>query len=161
LIGAYRNLRLKSSFNPEGGFFEGRYYWPLRYYLGGHNFLSGYPYFTSSGTKLVYGRLGYAFPLSRRLSTQFLNFTFAKCYAELFAEAGAVGNFSEAHWGDLSTKDFLSDVGAEVRMQVFSFYRIPMTAFFQVARPLNRSRVPRDPDEPPMDKWRYYFGLTL
>ncbi|MBI2502718.1 MAG: PD40 domain-containing protein [Candidatus Latescibacteria bacterium] len=161
LIGAYRNLRLKPSFNPEGGFFEGRYYWPLRYYLGGHNFLSGYPYFVSSGTKLVYGRLGYAFPLSRRLSTQFFNFTFAKCYAELFAEAGAVGNFSKAHWGDLSAKDFLSDVGGELRMQVFTFYRIPMTAFFQVARPLNRNRVARDPDEPPIDKWRYYFGLTL
>ena len=161
LIGAYRNLKLKRSFNPDGGFFEGRYYWPLRYYLGGHNFLSGYPYFISSGTKLAYGRLGYAFPLSRRLNTRFLNFTFAKCYAELFAEAGIVGNFSHAHWGDLNTKDFLTDVGGELRMQVFSFYRIPMTAFFQVARPLNRNRVARDPGESRIDKWRYYFGLTL
>ncbi|MBM3278263.1 MAG: PD40 domain-containing protein [Candidatus Handelsmanbacteria bacterium] len=161
LIGAYRNLKLKPSFDPEAGFFEGRYYWPLRYYLGGHNFLSGYPYFSASGTKLVYGRLGYAFPLSRRLSSRFLNLTFAKCYAEFFAEAGAVGNFSKARWGELDTKDFLSDLGAELRMQVLTFYRIPMTAFFQVARPLNRNRVLREPDEPRIDKWRYYCGLTL
>ena len=72
-----------------------------------------------------------------------------------------MGNFSHARWGNLGTKDFLSDVGGELRMQVFSFYRIPMTAFFQVARPLNRNRVARDPGEPPIDKWRYYFGLTL
>ena len=61
-------------------------------------------------------------------------------YAELFAETGAVGNFGDLNDIKYRTKSFLSDVGAEVRMQLFTFYRIPMRAFFQVAHPLNRNR---------------------
>ncbi len=161
VIAAYRNLRVKPSYTPEGGFFEGRYYWPLRYYLGGRNFLSGYPYFTRSGSKLLYGRFAYGFPVFRRLNLGFLNFNFTKVYAELFAETGAVGNFRTLKLEDFDSESFLSDVGGEVRMELYTFYRIPMRAFFQIAHPLNRDRVELDPDEPELDKWRYYFGLGL
>lgn len=140
LLGAYRNIRLKRGAIADGGFFEGRYYWPLRYYLGGRNFLSGYPYFTRSGSKLAYGRLSYNFPVFRRISTSFLNFTFAKLYSELFAETGLVGNFDNFDADDFSTNHFISDVGAELKLQLFTNYRIPMTAFFQAAHPLNRNR---------------------
>jgi len=161
LIGAYRNVQLKDPDDEDARVFEGRFYWPLRYYMGGFNFLSGYPYFADWGTKLLYARVGYSFPLIQRLSARFLNFTFSKVRAELFAEAGAVGNFDDLDVGDFDTTDFLTDVGGEVRMQLFTFYRIPMFAFFQVARPLNRDRVDRDPDDPLVDKWRYYFGFGL
>ena len=60
---------------------------------------------------------------------------------------------------DFNTDSFLSDVGGELRMEVYTFYRLPMRAFFQVAHPLNRDRVPRDSRERKIDKWRYYFGL--
>ena len=171
LLGAYRNLKLKPSYDPDGGFFEGRFYWPLRYYLGGLNFLSGYPYFTASGTKLFYARTAYGFPVFRRMNMRFLNFTFAKLYAEFFAETGAVGSFDEADLGALDKDDFLSDVGGELRLEMFTNYRIPLRVFFQVARPLDRGQVqrqeasqlrvdPRGPEAPPLiDKWRYYFGL--
>ena len=159
LIGAYKNIRLKPRFIEDGGFFEGRFYWPLRYYIGGRNFLSGYPYFTDSGSKLLYARVGYGFPVLKRLSSRFINFTFSKLYAELFAEAGAVGNFSRFKDIDFNTDSFLTDVGGELRLQLFTFYRIPMFAFFQVAHPLNRDRVAEEVG--PIDKWRYYFGFGL
>lgn len=171
VIGAYRNLRLKPGYDPDGGLFEGRFYWPLRYYLGGLNFLSGYPYFSASGSKLFYGRLTYSFPVFRRMNTRFLNLTFGKLYAHMFAETGAVGNFEEADFDDLGPEDFLSDVGGELRMEMFTNYRIPLRAFFQVAHPLNRKRLQRwearedgvsldSPDAPELiDRWRYYFGL--
>ena len=92
-VAAYRNIMLKPSFIEDGGFFEGRFYWPLRYYIGGQNFLSGYPYFTASGSKLVYGKISYSFPVFNRLSSRLLNFNFSKVHAEIFAEAGAVGLF--------------------------------------------------------------------
>ena len=171
LIGAYKNIRLKPRFIEGGGFFEGRFYWPLRYYIGGRNFLSGYPYFTDSGTKLLYARVGYGFPILKRISSRFINFNFSKLYAELFAEAGAVGNFSRFEDIDFwsgkrwrswpNTDKFLTDVGGELRLQLFTFYRIPMFAYFQVAHPLNRKRVSRDEDDPLIDKWRYYFGFGL
>ena len=171
LIGAYKNVRLKPRFIEDGGFLEGRYYWPLRYYIGGRNFLSGYPYFTDWGTKLLYARVGYGFPILKRISSRFINFNFSKLYAELFAEAGVVGNFSRfedidfwsgERWRSLPNTDkFLTDVGGELRLQLFTFYRIPMFAYFQVAHPLNRERIPRDEDDPLIDKWRYYFGFGL
>ena len=171
LIGAYKNVRLKPRFVEDGGFFEGRFYWPLRYYIGGRNFLSGYPYFTDSGTKLLYARVGYGFPILKRISSRFINFNFSKLYAELFAEAGVVGNFSRfedidfwsgERWRSLPNTDkFLTDVGGELRLQLFTFYRIPMFAYFQVAHPLNRDRVSSGEDAPLIDKWRYYFGFGL
>ena len=181
VVAAYRNLRLKPPFDLEGGFFEGRYYWPLRYYLGGRNFLSGYPYFVRSGSKLLYGRFAYGFPLFRRLDLGFLNFNFTKVYAELFAETGAVGNFRTFKLENFDSEAFLSDVGGEVRMELYTFYRIPMRVFFQVAHPLDRDRelAPRlgawemeqnqlppdlrsDENRPvKIDKWRFYFGLGL
>lgn len=192
LVGAYKNIRLKPRYTEEGGFLEGRFYWPLRYYVGGRNFLSGYPYFTDSGSKLLYARIGYGFPLLRRISSRFINFSFSKLYAELFAEAGAVGNFSRFEDIDFwkgkrwrswpNTDKFLTNVGGELRLQLFTFYRIPMFAYFQVARPIEAGRVERieplpsedDPNPEPyltvrdsqgnvdrIDEWRFYFGFGL
>jgi len=155
-VGAYRNAGLKDTFIQDGGFFEGRFYWPLRYYLGGQNFMSGYPYFSIWGSKLAYGRVAYQFPLLRRISKRFLNFTFSKLYATLFYEVGAVSNKQDFNRHDFSTKPWLTDVGAEVRMQFFTFYRLPMNVYFQVARPLNRDRV-----DDQIDKYRYYFGFGI
>ena len=171
VLGAYRNIRLKESFDPDGGFFEGRFYWPLRYYIGGLNLLSGYPYFTQSGSKLLYSKVSYSFPVFRRMKTSFLNLTFAKMYAEVFAEAGAVGNFSSIEFSNFDTDDFLTDIGGELRMEMFTNYRLPMRVFFQVAHPLNRTRLQRleaeelglavdDPDAPDkIDRRRFYFGF--
>lgn len=193
LIGAYKNIQSKPCYEPEeGGLLEGCFYWPLRYNIGGRNFLSGYPYFTDWGTKLLYARIGYGFPIVRRISSRFINFSFSKLYAELFAEAGAVGNFSRFEDIDFwkgkpwrswpNTDKFLTNVGGELRLQLFTFYRIPMFAYFQVARPLELGRVEwfkpppseDDPDPEPyltarnsegdrdrIDKWRFYFGFGL
>lgn len=183
VLGAFHNFRVKPGYVPGGGAFEGRFYWPLRYYIGGRNFLSGYPYFFRSGSRLLYGRAAYSFPLLRRIDARFLNFTFAKAYAEVFAETGRVSNADSFSRLDLDPRnafddflrvlqeDYLSDVGAEVRLELFTNYRIPLRAYVQVAHPLNRDRLqreaamdlglaPDDPGAPPkIDKWRYYFGL--
>lgn len=186
VMGGYRNLAVKT-FDGEGGRFEGLFYWPLRYNLGGLNQLSGYPYFTRRGSKFLYGRVGYTFPLVQRLNASFLNFHFVNIYAELFGEAGAMGNFTKVEFNPGSTdhilfkgltkRDFLTDVGLELRMRLFTFYRIPMYSFFQIAHPLNRDREQarakkqaneaalrrgQQPDEDPpekIDKYRLYFGL--
>jgi len=179
-VGAYRNIRLKPRIaGPDGGVFEGRFYWPLRYWIGGSNFLSGYPFFTANGSKLLYGRAAYRFPVFQRLNLGFFNFNTSKLFAELFAETAAVGNSAKIDVSDFSTDDFLSDIGGELRLQLFTFYSLPMQAFFQVAHPLNRKRELKwreddirrlrglAPGEPlaaadvqePIDRFRYYFGL--
>ena len=185
VLGAYHNFRLKPGFVEGGGIFEGRFYWPLRYYIGGQNFLSGYPYFFRSGSKLLYAKAAYSFPILRRIDARFLNFTFAKAYAEVFAETGTVSSSPSVSLGEIDfdprnvihdlprvlEEDYLSDVGAELRLELFTNYQIPLRAYVQVAHPLNRDRLqreaarergldPGDPEAPPkIDKWRYYFGL--
>ena len=87
--------------------------------------------------------------------------------------------FSTDHFlfEDFTTKHFLSDVGGELRLRLFTFYAIPLTAFFQVAHPLNRDRelagsqrqrdfealppAEKTPQNRPrkVDRWRFYFGL--
>lgn len=161
MVGAVRDVKLKDPYDQEARTLEGRYYWPLRYYLGGLNNLSGYPYFTAWGSSLFYARVGYTFPVLPRLSRRLLNLTFSKLYAEIYAEAGAVGNSGGVNPGDWDTDAVLTDAGAELRLHLFSFYRIPMSAFFQVARPFNRDRVPLGPEDEPIDRWRYYFGFGI
>ena len=149
VLGAFHNYRVKPGFVPGGGPFEGRFYWPLRYYIGGRNLLSGYPYFFRSGSKMLYGRAGYSFPIMRRMDARFLNFTFAKAYAEVFAETGRVSNASSLSLSQLDLdprnvvhdflrvleEDYLSDVGAELNLELFTNYRIPLRAYVQVAPP--------------------------
>ena len=130
LLAGMRDIRLKDP-NAEGARpLEGRYYWPLRYYLGGMNNLSGYPYFAVWGSSVFYSRLGYTFPVVPRFSRRVFNLTFSKIYAELFAEAGAVGNAGKLDASRWDTGSLLMDAGAEVRWRIFSFYQIPMSAFF-------------------------------
>ncbi len=97
-----------------------------------------------------------------------------------------MGNFRDRDEASFSRKHFLSDVGAEVRLQLFTLYRIPMRMFFHVAHPLNRERerewrrqdlrrirglspqppgvriTPEEGIDPELiDRWRYYFGFTI
>jgi hypothetical protein len=159
VLGALRDIRLKDPDDEGARVLEGRYYWPLRYYLGGMNNLSGYPYFSAWGSSLFYARVGYTFPVLPRISRRLLNLTFSKLYGEFFAEAGAVANSGTLDTGDWSRHDLLTDAGAELRLQVFTFQRLPMSAFVQVAHPFNRGRVPHDAGEELVDRWRYYFGF--
>ena len=155
----YNNFSLRQKESTPEQIFKGAFYWPLRYYLGGSYMLSGYPYFTAEGSKLIYTRIGYSFPILNRIRSRLLNFNFSKLRGELFAEAGAVSDFRSARDIRFDSKSILSDVGGKLRLQFFSFYRFEMEAYFQAVRPLNRDRV--NSDGLKIDKWRYYFGFGL
>lgn len=146
-----------------GGTFEGAFYYPLRYYLGGIGTLRGYPYFSLSGGKVVFGRANFTFPIFNRGGKELAPFMFDKLYGSFFIETGATGNaprLSDINW---STKPFLTDWGFELRLQMFSNYQVPMFGFFQIAFP-TESTIP-DRNNPAqtieVDDFRIYFGLTI
>ncbi len=159
LLGGIRDIRLQDPDDEDSRILEGRYHWPLRYYLGGLDNLSGYPYFAAWGSSVAYGRAGYLFPIVPRFSARFLNLTLSKLYAELFAEAGAVGNTGRVELSAWDAARILADVGGEVRWQIFSYYRFPMSAFLQVAHPLRPVRELRGGEDEQLDDWRWYFGF--
>ena len=172
LLGQYRDQRIKRSDEGEGTA-EGAFYWPLAFYMGGENFLSGYPYWTLSGSKRAYARMSYTFPIFQNIKYAgflpwplFLNYHLDRLYGVLFAETGATWNFEDFDRKHFSTRDFLTDVGFEIRLQMFSFYRIPMMAYLQMAWPVGHGRhikvrdydLDRDVD---IDSHRIYFGVRM
>ncbi len=64
---------------------------------------------------------------------------------------------------NFNKKSFLSNFGIELRMQMFSFYRMPMIGFFQFAMPLTRDVRDRNfPDETDrVDRHRILFGFSI
>ena len=146
-----------------GGVFEGVFYYPMRYYLGGIGTLRGYPYFSLSGGKVVFGRANFTFPIFNRGSKELAPFLFDKLYGSFFIETGATGNAARLSEIDFSRKPFLTDWGFELRMQMFSNYQVPMYGFFQIAFPTETTIPDRiDPTNPmDIDRFRIYFGLTI
>ena len=174
LIGAYKNVRLKPRFVEDGGFFRGPLLLaPCATMSAGANFLSGYPYFTDWGDQIALrARRLRVFPILKRISSRFINFNFSKLYGELFAEAGAVGNFSRFEDIDFwsgerwrswpNTDKFLTNVGRRVAATAF----LPSTA--SPCSPISKWRIrsiaigfPETRVPPLIDKWRYYFGFGL
>lgn len=154
----YQDKRLREV--DEGGGF----YWPLRVYLGGLGSLSGYPYFTLSGSKAALWRVSYTLPVFPNLHRRFLGLYLDRLYLNGFWEGGTTWNFDKLTVNGLKSSRVLHDVGAQLRLQVFTFYRLPMMAFAQVAFPLtelstrSRDNVGLLPGRK-LDKARFYFGL--
>ena len=88
---------------------------------------------------------------------------FDKLYGSFFIETGATGNAPRLSDINFSTKPFLTDWGFELRLQMFSNYRIPMFGFFQIAFPTETTIPDRNnPTETQeIDNFRIYFGLTI
>ncbi len=174
VFGAYKDSYVKEV-QQEGGTFEGVFYYPLRYYLGGLGTLRGYPYFTIAGGKALFGRTTLTLPIFKHIGAELPPLFFDKVYASLFFEFGGVSNAAsigdifdvneEVHSGrwDKFKDSFLFDYGAEIRFQVFSHYRLPMFGYFIVARP-TKLEVPsrNNPDIiEEVSGMRFYFGLSL
>lgn len=154
----YQDKRLRGS--AEGGGF----YWPLRIYLGGLGSLSGYPYFTMSGSKAALWRGAYTFPVFAPIHRRFLFLYLDRMYLSGFWEAGATWNFDALTVKSLRSSRVLHNVGVQLKMQVFSFYRIPMIVYAQAAVPLtditerSRQNLGLSPGRD-IDNVRFYFGL--
>jgi hypothetical protein len=158
----YKDQVIKESVT-GGGTFEGAFYYPLRYYLGGIGTLRGYPYFSLSGGKVIFGRANFTFPIFNRSSKELAPFLFDKLYGSFFIETGATGNAGRLQDINFSTEPFLTDWGFELRMQMFSNYQIPLFGFFQIAFPTESTIGDRNNRSQTIevDDFRIYFGLSI
>ncbi len=152
----------------DGGTFEGAFYYPLRYYLGGFGTLRGYPYFSISGGKAFFGRASFTFPIFQKVDKELPPFFFDKIYGTLFVETGAAGDFKSLRTlldsdNKFKRSAFLTDWGLELRMQMFSNYAFPIFGYFQIAFPTRKVIPDRtDPTLPiSVDDRRIYFGFSI
>ena len=166
----YRGKEIKQP-PDDGNRLEGVFFWPLRFYLGGWGSLRGYPYFTLEGAQDFFTRASFTFPVFQNMKTHFWNMHFDKLYATFFFDTGASWNFEKFDelMDSIRSEDFLTDVGLEINIQMFTFYRLPLRAFFMVARPLRIDRAKRvisQTDGTPInlieiDRYRYLFGINF
>jgi len=124
------------------------------YFFGGGLFGNrGYPYFSIEGRKMLQGRFTYRFPLFRHLDSRFLHMYFDKVFLSLFYDYGNAFNENTIDFGD-----FKSSIGAELRLNTFSFYSYPTRIFFSAAYGLDEFEAA---NQTYGNEWRFYFGLSF
>ncbi|MBE2279611.1 MAG: PD40 domain-containing protein [Ignavibacteriaceae bacterium] len=98
------------------------------FYLGGLIGMKSYPFYSISGNELLWANLTYRFPLVQNIDARFGHLYFDKIFLSVF---GDIGNAWNNDFPSIS--DFKKGVGAEIRVQMNSFYLFPTSFFFTAA----------------------------
>jgi len=155
LFTAYRDVSLKDVWKGEGS----GYNWPLKYYLGGAYLLSGYPYFSFWGTKMLYSRFDYVFPIRRNIAKNLMGLYFQRLYGAAFFEAAKVWNFDKLSMDALREGEFRRDAGFDLRLKMVGFYRLPVFLTARIVWPIDD--MGDSPYADQRDARRYYFFLRM
>ncbi len=103
--------------------------------------------------------VAYRFPLLDKIDMRLAHLYFDRLYGSVFADIG------DAWTGPLPTlRQFKTDLGAELRLQAFSWYQYPTCIFFGAAYGFDRfDRLIRSRDETVTygKEMRFYFGILF
>lgn len=132
------------------------------FYASGLPGMKGYPFYAIGGNKYFTANLTYRFPVAEGLDFRFLQFYFDKIYLSVYGDAGDA-------WYENSPKlkDFKKDIGAELRIQAFSYFVYPTSFAFNAAYGLDRfQRVfPSTTNANELvtygREWRFYFTVLF
>ena len=130
------------------------------FYAGGLVGMRGYPFYALGGNRMAVLGLEYRFPLIHNIDLRLLQIYFDKLYASIFADVGNT-------WSGPVTPSlnvFKKDVGAELRLESFSFYSYPTRIFASAAYGFDRfdRLIPRLNTQVTYGKeWRFYFGVLF
>jgi Tol biopolymer transport system component len=130
------------------------------FYAGGLVGMRGYPFYALGGNRMAVLGLEYRFPLIHNIDLRLFQIYFDKLYASVFADIG--DTWSGPVTPSLST--FKKDIGAELRLESFSFYSYPTRIFASAAYGLDRfDRLIRRLDTQVTygKEWRFYFGVLF
>lgn len=134
--------------------------------LGGPWQMRGYTFYSLSGRKNVMGQVLYRFPIFYDMRKNFLFWYFNHLYLGVFADIGRAWNKHSLNW---STKGFKRDAGAEIRLDLFSFYNFPTKIELSAAYghddtwikayDTENSKIYLKKDE--QKPWKYYFKILF
>ncbi len=129
------------------------------FYAGGLIGMRGYPYYSIGGNEMLLGSLEYRIPLIHNIDVRFLQIYFDKLYLSAFADMG------NAWSGAIpSLREFKTDIGAELRLESFSWYAYPTRVFFSAAYGFDDfERFVRNLDTVVSygQEWRFSFGILF
>jgi len=127
------------------------------FYASGLPGMKGYPFYALGGGRVLTGNLTYRIPVFTHIDTRISPLYLDKLY---FSVYGDYGNAWDGN--DFSFKHFKRDIGAELRLQAFSFYAFPTSIFINAAYGLDQfTKRFRGKDVTYGKEWRFYFGMLF
>lgn len=98
------------------------------FYLGGLIGMKSYPFYAISGNEIIHLNVNYRFPILEEIDSRIYHLYIDKIYGSIYFD---YGNAWEAKLVKL--RDFKKGIGAELRIQMNSFYIFPTSLFLNVA----------------------------
>jgi Tol biopolymer transport system component len=129
----------------------------FNFYLGGLIGMKAYPFYSISGNKLAWLNLTYRFPLFRDIDARVGHLYVDKIYMSFYGDMG------DAAYADKpKLKDFKKGAGAELRMEMSSFYLFPTMVFFNASYGFDAVTLNiRGNDFTYGKEWRFYGGVLF
>ena len=127
------------------------------FYATGLPGMKGYPFYALGGGKVLTGNLTYRIPVLTKIDTRISPLYLDKLYFSIY------GDYGDAWDGnDITLKDFKKDMGAELRLQAFSFYAFPTSIFLNAAYGFDEfTKRFRGENVTYGKEWRFYFGVLF
>lgn len=137
----------------QGGFIDSKVDSFFNFFAGGILGNRGYPLFSIEGRKMLLGRFTYRLPIFTHMDSRVKHVYLDKMFLGLYFDYGNAFNESNVDFGR-----FKKSIGAQLRLDTFSFYSYPTKIFFDVAYGLDEFRFA---DQVYGQEVRFYFGVSF
>ncbi|MCY7361897.1 MAG: biopolymer transporter Tol, partial [Ignavibacteria bacterium] len=127
------------------------------FYATGLPGMKGYPFYSLGGGRMAVANLTYRLPIFTKIDTRISPLYLDKLYFSVY------GDFGNA-WDGNATKlsPFKSDIGAQLRLQAFSYYVFPTSFFVDAAYGFNEfSDVYQNQKVTYGKEWNFYLGILF
>jgi outer membrane protein assembly factor BamA len=122
----------------------------FKLHLGGPTMMRGYTYYSLEGRKTVLGSVTYRTPIFRNIRWKLGPLYFDKLYGAVLGDIGRAWDADADNW---KAKGFKRDVGAQLRLDLISYYSFPLGVSLEAAHGLDEAEG-RNP-------WKWYFSLLF
>ncbi|RPI70718.1 MAG: hypothetical protein EHM47_11625 [Ignavibacteriales bacterium] len=127
------------------------------FYLGGLIGMKSYPFYAVSGNEIAWVNLTYRFPLFRNIDARAGQLYLDKIY---FSVYGDLGDAWTGKIPELNT--FKKGAGAELRIQLSSYYLFPTSIFFNAAYGFDKfDRIVESETISYGKEWQFYGGVLF
>ena len=119
--------------------------------------MKAYPFYAISGNEIGWLNLTYRFPLFRQIDTRIGHIYLDKIFLAFYGDLGNAWN------GKIPALDtFKKGAGAEIRIQMNSYYLFPTNLFFNASYGFDKvTRKVNSEDITYGKEWRFYGGILF
>ncbi|HMS65202.1 MAG TPA: biopolymer transporter Tol [Ignavibacteria bacterium] len=127
------------------------------FYATGLPGMKGYPFYSLGGGRMAVANLTYRIPVFTKIDTRISPLYLDKLFFSVYGDYGNA-------WSGNATKldQFKTDIGAQLRLQAFSFYVFPTSFFVDAAYGFDEfSNVVQNEKLTYGKEWNFYLGILF